>query len=141
MAQIIIKNATIINEGRSFRGDLLIRDETISALGSPGSLRIPPDARLIDATGLLLIPGVIDDQVHFREPGLTHKADIFSETRAAAAGGVCVAAAPAWELACAVGIALKRPIRSAGETKASKIRLLVFIITNSFPFYPLPASG
>ncbi len=88
MAQIIIKNATIINEGRSFRGDLLIRDETISALGSPGSLRIPPDARLIDATGLLLIPGVIDDQVHFREPGLTHKADIFSETRAAAAGGI-----------------------------------------------------
>jgi dihydroorotase len=88
MSGIIIQNATIINEGRSFRGDLLIKDETISAIGSPGQLKIPKDARTIDATGLLLIPGIIDDQVHFREPGLTHKADIFSETRAAAAGGI-----------------------------------------------------
>ena len=51
-------------------------------------MNIPSAANIIDATGLLLIPGVIDDQVHFREPGLTHKGDIYSESRAAVAGGV-----------------------------------------------------
>jgi dihydroorotase len=88
MSSILLKNATIINEGKSFRGDLLIKDEIISAIGSPGQVRAPSDSKSIDASGLLLIPGVIDDQVHFREPGLTHKGDIFSETRAAAAGGI-----------------------------------------------------
>jgi dihydroorotase len=88
MSSILIKNATIINEGKSFPGDLLIKDEIISAIGSPGHVNAPDGAKLIDASGLLLIPGVIDDQVHFREPGLTHKGDIFSETRAAAAGGI-----------------------------------------------------
>ena len=84
----LIRNATIVNEGRSFRGDLLIKDEIISAIGSPGQLLAPPGSQIIDATGLLLIPGVIDDHVHFREPGLTHKADMLSESRAAAAGGI-----------------------------------------------------
>ena len=84
----LIRNAAIVNEGRTFRGDLLIKDEIISAIGSPGRLLAPPGSQIIDASGLLLIPGVIDDQVHFREPGLTHKADIFSESRAAAAGGI-----------------------------------------------------
>jgi len=88
MSSILIKNATIINEGRTFRGDLIIKDELISAIGSADQMIIPPGTKIIDATGLLLIPGVIDDQVHFREPGLTHKGDIFSESRAAAAGGV-----------------------------------------------------
>jgi dihydroorotase len=88
MSSILIQNTTIINEGKSFRGDLLIKDEIISAIGSPGQLKAPSGAKSIDASGLLLIPGVIDDQVHFREPGLTHKGDIFSETRAAAAGGI-----------------------------------------------------
>lgn len=88
MSGILIQNATIINEGKSFRGDLLIKDEVISAIGAPGQVKSPSDAKSIDASGLLLIPGVIDDQVHFREPGLTHKGDIFSETRAAAAGGI-----------------------------------------------------
>ena len=88
MRSILIQNATIINEGKSFRGDLLIKDEIISAIGSPGQLKAPSGAKSIDASRLLLIPGIIDDQVHFREPGLTHKGDIFSETRAAAAGGI-----------------------------------------------------
>jgi dihydroorotase len=88
MSSILIHNATIINEGKSFRGDLLTKDEIISAIGFPGQVRAPSDSKSIDASGLLLIPGVIDDQVHFREPGLTHKGDIFSETRAAAAGGI-----------------------------------------------------
>jgi len=88
MSSILIKNATIINEGRTFRGDLIIKDELISAIGSADQMIVPAGTKIIDATGLLLIPGVIDDQVHFREPGLTHKGDIFSESRAAAAGGV-----------------------------------------------------
>ena len=88
MSSILIKNATIINEGRSFRSDLLIRDEIISSIKFSDTISLPSETRTIDATGLLLIPGVIDDQVHFREPGLTHKADIHSESRAAVAGGV-----------------------------------------------------
>jgi dihydroorotase len=88
MSNILIKNGTIVNEGESFHGDLLIKDELISAIGSPGQIIKPSGAQIIDASGLILIPGVIDDQVHFREPGLTHKGDIFSETRAAVAGGI-----------------------------------------------------
>jgi len=88
MTSILIQNATIVNEGRSFTGDLLIKDEFISAIRSPGQVKTLSGTRSIDATGLLLLPGIIDDQVHFREPGLTHKGDIFSETKAAAAGGI-----------------------------------------------------
>jgi dihydroorotase len=88
MSSIIIKNSTIVNDGRRFRGDLLITDEFISALGNGEEMDIPSGTRIIDATGLFLIPGIIDDQVHFREPGLTHKGDIHSESRAAVAGGV-----------------------------------------------------
>jgi dihydroorotase len=88
MSSTLIRNATIVNEGEIFRGDLLIKDEFISAIGSPGQTKSPQGSQIIDASGLILIPGVIDDHVHFREPGLTHKGDIFSETRAAAAGGI-----------------------------------------------------
>lgn len=88
MSSILIKNATIINEGRSFQSDLLIKDELISAIGYFELINIPAGTIIIDATGLLLLPGIIDDQVHFREPGLTHKGDIYSESRAAVAGGV-----------------------------------------------------
>ncbi|MCX6325987.1 MAG: dihydroorotase [Bacteroidia bacterium] len=88
MSHILIKNATIINEGRTYRNDLLIEGELISAIGSIEKKNVPSGTKIIDATGLLLIPGVIDDHVHFREPGLTHKGDIFSESGAAVAGGV-----------------------------------------------------
>ncbi len=88
MNSIYIKNATIINEGSNFKGDLLIKDEIISEIGNIGPERIPPGTNVIDAKGLFLLPGIIDDQVHFREPGLTYKGDILSESRAAAAGGV-----------------------------------------------------
>ncbi|MDR0535824.1 MAG: dihydroorotase [Puniceicoccales bacterium] len=84
-----IHNATIVNQDRVFTGDLLVRDGRITAIGKiPAATRATPPARDIDATGLLLLPGLIDDQVHFREPGLTQKADIASESRAAVAGGV-----------------------------------------------------
>ena len=88
MSSILIKNATIINEGRTYRNDVLVVNELISAIGSSDYINIPSGTKIIDAKGLLLIPGVIDDQVHFREPGLTHKGDINSESRAAVAGGV-----------------------------------------------------
>ena len=85
MSTILIRNASIINEGRNFKGDLLIKDEIISSTGSPCQIKVPSWAKIIEAEGLLLIPGVIDDQVHFREPGLTYKGNIFTESRAAAA--------------------------------------------------------
>jgi dihydroorotase len=88
MGSILIKNATIINEGNTFRSDLFIKDQLISLIGTPEQIDIPSGTIIVDATGLFLIPGIIDDQVHFREPGLTHKGDIYSESRAAAAGGV-----------------------------------------------------
>ncbi len=83
----IIRNATIINEGQRFIGSVVIEDEMIQQVlkGDDTSQTYDRD---IDATGLYLFPGVIDDHVHFREPGLTHKADIASESRTAAAGGV-----------------------------------------------------
>ena len=86
----LIQNATIINEGKSVRGSVLIEGEIIKAIYE--SHEIPADiinrATIIDAEGLWLVPGVIDDQVHFRDPGLTHKGDIASESKAALAGGV-----------------------------------------------------
>ncbi len=87
MSKILIQNATVVNEGRSFIGSVLIENEKIAAVYE-GAVETVPDAQVIDATGKLLLPGAIDDQVHFREPGLTHKGDIASESRAAVAGGV-----------------------------------------------------
>lgn len=83
----IIRNATIVNEGRSFIGSVVIEDAFIQQVLEGDDSTQAYDTE-IDATGLYLFPGVIDDHVHFREPGLTHKADIASESRAAAAGGV-----------------------------------------------------
>ncbi len=88
MGSTLIQNATIINEGKNFIGDLLIKDEIIAAIGDIDPITVPAGTKTINAKGLLLLPGVIDDHVHFREPGLTHKGDIFTETRAAAAGGI-----------------------------------------------------
>ena len=84
----VIKNASIVNEGIIYRGDVIVEGEHITYAGPPLTERIPGQAKTIDAGGLLLMPGVIDEHVHFREPGLTHKADIFTESRAAIAGGV-----------------------------------------------------
>lgn len=87
MNSIIIKNARIINEGTITEGDILIEGEFIAQIGeniSPKS----GNCRILDASGCYVMPGAIDDQVHFREPGLTHKGDIESESRAAVAGGI-----------------------------------------------------
>lgn len=85
MQRTIIKNATIVNEFQVFEGDVLIEGEFIKKIGKDLSAE---NATVIDAKGKLLMPGIIDDQVHFREPGLTHKGNIASESRAAIAGGV-----------------------------------------------------
>ena len=87
--QTLIRNATIINEGRQFVGNILIENEFIKDI-YPGSdsLSSLNHTEIIDATGLILIPGVIDDQVHFRDPGLIQKGSIRTESKAALAGGV-----------------------------------------------------
>ncbi|KAA8484397.1 dihydroorotase [Arcticibacter tournemirensis] len=85
MSSILIKAATIVNEGRIFASDVFIKDGFIEQIAP--SLNLKADKE-INAEGLHLLPGCIDDQVHFREPGLTHKADIQSESRAAVAGGI-----------------------------------------------------
>lgn len=82
---ILIQNANIVNEGKIFVADVLIEDGIIFCIGK---LPMASNYKIIDATGKYLFPGVIDAQVHFREPGLTHKGDIFSESKAAIAGGV-----------------------------------------------------
>jgi dihydroorotase len=96
MARTLIKNALVINEGRSFKGSVLVDGLYIAGVyeentsdGCESIDRITGnDLKIIEASGKWLLPGCIDDQVHFREPGLTHKGDIKSESRAAVAGGV-----------------------------------------------------
>ena len=85
MNTYLIKAATIVNEGQKIVADVLIKDGLITKIGQNLSA---PDAQEINAEGQYLLPGMIDDQVHFREPGLTHKADIFTESMAAVAGGI-----------------------------------------------------
>lgn len=84
----IIKGGTLVNENRIFQADILIENDRISCISDRLSEEAWENAEITDATGLFVIPGVIDDQVHFREPGLTHKGDIAEGSRAAAAGGV-----------------------------------------------------
>ena len=87
MSRILIKNAKIVNEGEIFEGDVLVEGEYIVEIGQNISLK-SSSTKVIDAEGNYLLPGVIDDQVHFREPGLTQKGDIASESKAAVAGGI-----------------------------------------------------
>ena len=87
MSKILIKNAKIVNEGTILEGDVLIENELIAEI-APSISAKSYDVNVYDAEGKYLLPGVIDDQVHFREPGLTHKATIATESRAALAGGI-----------------------------------------------------
>jgi dihydroorotase len=85
--QTLIKNCRIINEGKIIEGDILIEGDLIKEIDSSISVK-SPDVTVIDAENNFILPGLIDDQVHFREPGLTHKATIATESRAAVAGGI-----------------------------------------------------
>ncbi len=86
MSNYIIKNTIIVNEGEQIQGDVLIQQGRIQKIAP--QIETPAGVKEIDGTGQYLIPGAIDDQVHFREPGLTHKANIYTEAKAAVAGGV-----------------------------------------------------
>ena len=89
MTKTLIHQALIINEGRSFTGSVLLEGSFITQIfEGPVPQEIIDSCQVLDASGKWLIPGAIDGHVHFREPGLTHKADLFSETHAALAGGV-----------------------------------------------------
>ncbi|HIP26670.1 MAG TPA: dihydroorotase [Flavobacteriaceae bacterium] len=83
---ILIKNANIVNNGKIFISDVLIKNNIIAKIDK--DIKADSDVKIIDATGKYLLPGLIDDQVHFREPGLTHKANIATESKAAIAGGI-----------------------------------------------------
>ena len=83
-----IKNATLVNEGQTFVASVFVSDGKIAKIVREGEVFDAGSAQVIDAQGRCLIPGIIDEHVHFREPGLTHKADIYTESRAAVAGGV-----------------------------------------------------
>lgn len=85
MSSLLIVNANVVNEGQIVEEDVLIRDGRITAIGKHLSA---PGVEVLDAAGRHLLPGMIDDQVHFREPGMTHKADMATESRAALAGGI-----------------------------------------------------
>jgi len=85
MGYTIIKNGTLVNEGLAFQADVLLKDHFIEKIGKDLS---HPNATIVEANGMWVLPGIIDDQVHFREPGLTHKGTIYSESRAAVAGGI-----------------------------------------------------
>ena len=84
MSSTLIRNALLINEGKIFLADVFIKNGLIAQIGE--SLEVQADKN-IDAEGKYLIPGIIDDQVHFREPGLTHKGELYTESKAAVAGG------------------------------------------------------
>ncbi|MBV1904774.1 MAG: dihydroorotase [Pseudomonadales bacterium] len=86
MDSIYLYNATLINEGQSKETNLLIQSGRIAAIGS--SISLPPGTKEVDLAGTVLLPGMIDDQVHFREPGMEHKGSIATESRAAVAGGI-----------------------------------------------------
>ena len=87
MNKVLIKNANIVNENKIFHGDVYVEGKYIVEIAEQISAK-SPDVSVYDAEGKYLLPGIIDDQVHFREPGLTHKATIETESRAAVSGGI-----------------------------------------------------
>ena len=88
MQKILIKDANIVNEGRIVRGSVLVVEGRIKIVSREGHIPEAMADKVIEAKGKYLLPGLIDDQVHFREPGLTHKANIYTEAKAAVAGGI-----------------------------------------------------
>ena len=115
-----ITNATIVNEGRRFFGAIVIKDDRIAEI-IEGNYTPSSSDHVVDAAGCFVLPGVIDDHVHFREPGLTHKADIESESRAAAYGGVTTI------------IDFLDPTRNARKLERSFYDRLSFSISCIFP--------
>ncbi len=90
MTQLLIKNGTLVDSGQLLKKDLLVAEGRIHEIGENASVLFEESQsnKVIDASGSYIFPGAIDDQVHFREPGLTHKAEIYTEAKAGIAGGV-----------------------------------------------------
>ena len=84
LSKLLLRNARLVNEGDIRDVDVLIEGERIASIGN--SIVVPEGAKVLDLAGKYLLPGMIDDQVHFREPGMTHKGDLATESAAAAAG-------------------------------------------------------
>jgi len=123
MNSLLVKEARIVNEGRISEGDVLIRDGRIERIGV--GLSAPGTTRVIDAGGRHLLPGCIDDQVHFREPGLTHKGDMASESAAAVAGGTT----------SFMDMPNVRPLTVTREALADKYRLAAGRARANYAFY------
>ena len=117
MDTILILNANIVNEGQIITSDVFVENGKISRIDK--NINEPTADKVIDANGKYLLPGIIDDQVHFREPGLTHKADIHSESRAAVAGGVT----SFMEMPNTVPNALTQEILEAKYQRAAEVSL------------------
>ena len=89
MSAYLIKNIKIVNEGKEFLGHVWVKKERIVKVSdNPNPPDVPQGTTIIDGKNRILIPGLIDDQVHFRDPGFTYKGDLYSESRAAVAGGI-----------------------------------------------------
>jgi len=116
MSKILLKNGTIVNEGQKYVADVLIEGQFIQKIGKNIS---DESAKVIDLYGKLLIPGMIDDQVHFREPGLTHKANLTTESRAAVAGGITTF----MEMPNTVPNALTQELLEDKYTRASEVSI------------------
>lgn len=116
MSKILLKNGTIVNEGQKYVADVLIEGQFIQKIGKNIS---DESAKVIDLYGKLLIPGMIDDQVHFREPGLTHKANLTTESRAAVTGGITTF----MEMPNTVPNALTQELLEDKYTRASEVSI------------------
>jgi dihydroorotase len=122
MSQTLIKNVSIVNEGKISVSDILIANDLIAKIAPTGTILPDSHTHVIDGTGKHLFPGAIDDQVHFREPGLTHKGDIRTESRAAVAGGIT----SYMEMPNTVPNALTQELLEAKYQRASEVSLANF---------------
>ena len=122
-SKLLISNARLINEGKISSADVLIQGERIEKVAS--DIKASDDIRVIDAAGKYLMPGMIDDQVHFREPGLTAKGDLATESAAAAAGGIT----------SFMDMPNVNPLTTTGEALASKYAVAAGRCTANYGFY------
>ena len=123
MNRLLISNARLVNEGRIRDVDILIEGDRIARIDS--GITAPDAAEVIDAGGKYLLPGMIDDQVHFREPGLTHKGDLATESAAAAAGGIT----------SFMDMPNVNPLTTTREALAAKYALAAERCTGNYGFY------
>ncbi|MDH3989490.1 MAG: amidohydrolase family protein, partial [Gammaproteobacteria bacterium] len=123
MSKLLISNVRLVNEGETRDVDVLVEGDRIGRVDS--SIKAPEGAVVIDGGGKYLLPGMIDDQVHFREPGLTHKGDLATESAAAAAGGIT----------SFMDMPNVNPLTTTREALADKYRIAAGRCTGNYGFY------